>query len=299
MKPILGKLNNQWLLNLATNAVPYCSHVDAAVAYVTKKDHPFLVLCKKHRLVLTLYALLDDEGAIDPDVLEELLAWGPSQASPWLVKGNFHAKVIWWRGFGAYVGSANLTEKAWFSNIEAGIFYTEQELAEHGVGDALEGMFEYLAKNSHPVTEEVVAKLKRLRVARRDLAPQQSELRAEYDALLGHLSEHKGPVAVRPKGERKSTAARRFVEEWMQTLQLMRGLRNEFLSLNLRPVWVDGNAHPAVHFDQFLHAYYYTYVREAKFGSEGDEDDDDSGLAKVEASFQANRSKPAAALAGC
>ena len=42
--------------------------------------------------------------------MKELLAWGPSRAEARLVKGNFHAKVIWWRGFGAYVGSATIDD---------------------------------------------------------------------------------------------------------------------------------------------------------------------------------------------
>src|SRR5262249_14737528 len=50
---------------------------------------------------------------------------------------------------------------------------------------------------------------------------------------------------------------------------------------------------PALHFDQFLHAYYYDYVR----GGVGADDDEDlSGLDKVEASFTKNSANPASAL---
>jgi hypothetical protein len=79
----------------------------------------------------------------------------------------------------------------------------------------------------------------------------------------------------------------------MQTLQLMRGLSKEFSVLRLRPKWVDPNAHPAVHFDQFLHAYYYDYVRAVV---RANEDDDVSGLEKVNAFFNKHRSNPAEAL---
>lgn len=43
---------------------------------------------------------------------------------------KLHAKVIWWRGYGVYVGSANLTSAAWYNNIEAGVFFSESEIAE-------------------------------------------------------------------------------------------------------------------------------------------------------------------------
>jgi hypothetical protein len=295
MKVILGKLNKEWLRDLATEAVRFCSHVDAAVAYVTSRTHPLLAVCKEHQLRLTLYGLLDENGAVSPVVIKELLAWGPSRAEVRLVNGNFHAKVIWWRQFGAYVGSANLTEKAWGNNVEAGIFYTEHELLEYGIGDELEGMFEYLAEHSISATNEVVVKLQELAEERRSLDSHQKHLKAEFDKRFGHLAEHRGLTSVPPRGQRPNRAAQRFVAEWMQTLQLMRGLREEFVALGLRPTWVDDDAHPAVHFDQFLHAYYYDYVR-GGLGPNPDEDDESPGLDKVEASFRANRNNPAAAL---
>lgn len=96
-----------------------------------------------------------------------------------------------------------------------------------------------------------------------------------------------------PKGQKVNKALQRFSNEWMRTLQLMRGLANEFTALDLRPKWVRPDAHPAVHFDQFLHAYYYDYVRA---GSGPEEDEELSGLQKVEAGFVRNRANPAAAL---
>lgn len=293
MKAILGSLNKEWLANLATTAVPFCSQVDAAVAYVSDTNQPLLTTCKQHRLKLNLYGLLDEGGAVAPAVLKDLLNWGPSLAEVRLVKGNFHAKVIWWRGFGAYVGSANLTNKAWFNNLEAGVFFSEDELVENGVGADLDVMFDYLARHAIPVTREVVAKLQRLAEERRDLAEQQRVIKAKFDKEFGHLPDHRGLASVPPVGHKEDRAVQRFVKEWMQTLELMRGLRAEFTALDLRPPWVDADAHEAVHFDQFLHAYYYSYVRD---GAKSDDDEDLSSLERVEASFRVNRSDPAAAL---
>lgn len=293
MKLLLGKLNDELLLNLANRAAAFCSQVDAAVAYAEGFDHPLLKACKESGLRLVFYGLLDDGGAVGATFLRELLSWGPSKAEAHLVKGNFHPKVIWWRGFGAYIGSANLTHKAWFHNVEAGVFIDEAELATSGVGADLDEMFEHLAKHSIPVIDELVEKLEQLARERRPVSEQQAKVKAKFDQLFGHLPDNPGLVSVPAKGHKENKAQKTFVTEWMGTLQLMRGLAKEFVALRLRPKWVDGDAHPVMHFDQFLHAYYYDYVR----GGVGMEEDDDlSGLEKVDLFFKKHQANPAAAL---
>lgn len=293
MRIVLGKLNDELLINLALRAGAFCSQVDAAVAYADGSDHPLLKSCKDKGLRLTYYGLLDDQGAVGVPFLKELLSWGPSKSEVRLVKGHFHAKVIWWRGFGAYVGSANLTHKAWFNNVEAGIFFDEAELAESGTGDAIDDMFQHLAEHSIPVTNEIVEKLEKLAHERRPIYEHEAKLKARFGQLFGHLPDNPGLTVKPAKGHKENKRLKRFATEWMQTLQLMRGLAKEFGSFGLRPVWVDADAHPAVHFDQFLHAYYYDYVRG---GAGGDEEDDLSGLEKVEAFFTKHRANPGTAL---
>jgi hypothetical protein len=238
--------------------------------------------------------LLDETGAVAPSLLKELLSWGPTRASARLVKGHFHAKVIWWRGYGAYVGSANLTHKAWFNNIEAGVFLDEAELASSGVGDELDAMFDHLERVSVAVNDETVAKLEQLgRDRQRIIDGNATRLDAKFKELFGHLPDHTGLTVAPPKGHRENRRLTNFIKEWNETLQLMRGLAREFAGLRLRPRWVDADAHPAVHFDQFLHAYYYSYVRE-----EADEDDDESltSKQKVEQFFTKNQADTARAL---
>jgi hypothetical protein len=292
MKLVLGKLNDELLINLAIRAAPFTSQVDAAIAYADSKDHPLITSCKDKGLHLTFYGLLDQGGAVSPGLLRELLTWGPTRAEARLVKGHFHAKVIWWRGFGAYVGSANLTRKAWFNNIEAGTFFDEAELSATGVGAELDELFDHLAANSIPVTNEVVQKLDQLAQERRPLLDHQAKLKTKFGQLFGHLPDNPGLTVKPPKGHKENRALMNFSAEWMKTLQTMRGLAKDFFELQLRPRWVDADAHPAVHFDQFLHAYYYAYVRIV----EADDDEDLSGLEKVEAFFTKSRTNTAAAL---
>ena len=290
MKVVLGDLNDELLINIAAKAGSFCSRVDAAVAYAER--HKFFDLCKDQGLRLTFYGLLDEEGAVSPALVSELLAWGPSKVDCRLIKGNFHAKVIWWRGYGAYVGSANLTHKAWFHNVEAGIFFEETELLTNGLADGLDAMFDHLAAHHVSVTREVVEKLERLALERRSSRGQDERLRARFTDLFGNLPDNPALTVSPPKGHRENRALKTFASEWMRTLQTLRGLSEEFGRLALRPKWVRADAHPALHFDQFLHAYYYDYVR----GSPIEEDDELSGLDKVDVFFKQNRANPGATL---
>jgi PLD-like domain len=293
MRTVLGKLNGELLANLALQAGAFCSQVEAAVAYVGGPEHPLVKTCKEKGLRLVFYGLLDQDGAVSVPFLKELLSWGPSRAEVRLVKGHFHSKVIWWRGFGAYVGSANLTDKAWFNNIEAGIFFEEAELLSTGVGAQLDELFDHLARNSVSVTDEMIAKLEKLAQARRPLDAQAGKLKEAFNELFQNIPDNPGLIVKPAKGVKENQALKRFTSEWMATLQLMRGLIKEFSDLKLRPGWVAPGAHPAVHFDQFLHAYYYDYVRG---GIAQDDEDELSGIEKVEAYFKKHRGNPAGAL---
>lgn len=59
MNVILGKLNDELFVNIASRAAPFCSQVDAAVDYAGGNDHPLIKSCKERALRLTFYGLLD------------------------------------------------------------------------------------------------------------------------------------------------------------------------------------------------------------------------------------------------
>ena len=108
-------------------------------------------------------------------------------------------------------------------------------------------------------------------------------LRDKFGALFGDTQQHKGLTVIAPKGQKENIAQRNFVKEWTATLQLLRGLAKAFEALSLRPKWVARDAHPAVRFNQFLHAYYYVLIRG---GGSSDEDDEGSSVEKVERSHE-------------
>lgn len=285
MKVVMGELNGTRLLDLMNAATSKCSRVTAAVAYATQSS-PFFEHCLANKIFLDFIGLLDEDCAVGVGVLEKLLEAGPLAVNPRLIKGHFHSKIIWWHGHGAYIGSANLTASAWSSNVECGVFYEEDEILGTQIQVDLEAQFDYLRAASAPVTKELVAALRKLRPLEEFAYRAKEKVRNAFEQATKDIPDHKGLVAAA-----QPTAFTRFTVEWNDTLQLLRGLCRDFQRLNKRPGWVAQSANPTVHFDQFLHAYYYVRVR-------GEREDGESARAfdLVNRAYEKNRNNKEAAL---
>ena len=98
--------------------------IKAAVAYCNY--YKLFEYCKKHEIKLNYY------GRLDPSInlsLKNLKNFLTDDISIYIIGGTkFHPKVIWCYGYGAYIGSANLTKSAWEENIECGLWLTQKEL---------------------------------------------------------------------------------------------------------------------------------------------------------------------------
>lgn len=163
---------------------------------------------------------------------------------------HHHAKVIWWRGFGVYVGSANLTYSAWNSNVEAGCFFDESEIDSQFEGD-LQRLFVELDSNATMLTEE----LRDLMISR---ARALEAKKVPSDDFWKHPSIKQWPGLVhttpRKADDRRKAA---FLAEWHSTLQILRDI-GAAVSLDVnRPDWVSATSSPGAQADQFLHAHYY------------------------------------------
>lgn len=285
MKLVLGEVNGVWLQDLMQKAPATCTRVTAAVAYATA-NVPFFDHCLQNNRFLEFYGLLDEDQAVAIAVLEKLLAAGPLKASCRLVKGHYHPKVIWWHGYGVYIGSANLTHKAWSLNVECGVFYDEDEVLGTSVQTGLDMMLDRIRQISKPLDSNLITALKKLQPASNAADRERNKLKDQFDEATKTFLAHGGLTA--PKAGSKLSL---FAQEWEDTLHLLQGLRKEFIGMNLRPKWVSEEANDTVHFDQFLHAYYYVRVREK-------EDDDDSARSheRVERFFERNQADKARAL---
>lgn len=258
-------MNGVWLQNIMGEATTKCSRVTAAVAYASN-NNPFIDHCIKNELSLEYFGLLDEGQAVAVPILQKILDAGPLAVKCRLIKGHFHSKVIWWHGFGVYIGSANLTHSAWSSNVECGVFYEESEILGTDMKEDLEQQFNYLRANSSALTSELVKALKGLQNVDAEVQRAISKRESQFAQVTKDIPLHAGLAAIGPKVP--TTAFTQFTSEWSETLQLLRGLSKEFQDIARYPSWVSADAEPAVHFDQFLHAYYYVRVRDEKDDTE-------------------------------
>jgi phosphatidylserine/phosphatidylglycerophosphate/cardiolipin synthase-like enzyme len=77
-----------------------------------------------------------------------------------LIPDILHTKVIWWEGVGVYIGSANLSGRAWHSNIEAGVFIEQDEMEAQNLEEQLIGFFAELDAKATKLNETIYLPVK-------------------------------------------------------------------------------------------------------------------------------------------
>lgn len=248
MQLILGSINGNYLRNITERAAKDTDEVLAAVAYATDSDLLF-DWCWDHKIPLKFYGRLDENIAVSVPILEKFLSRRSANFECWLVQ-HHHAKVIWFRGVGVYIGSANLTSKGWYNNIEAGCFFSDQEI-DDVMANELIYMFDIIRSKSTPLTEEVVVEMES---RSRDL----NFGRVDSGAFL------KSPSFVTWSGlvytgQKSATSRQRdnFLKEWHATLQYIRDIGIRVSAPENRPFWIGESVPTGAQADQFLHAYYY------------------------------------------
>ena len=213
MRLIMGGINGQYLRNITENCACDTEEVLAAVAYATDASLLF-EWCWGHRIPLKFYGRLDDSVAVSVPILTSFLSRKSPSYLCRLVQ-HHHAKVIWWRGVGAYIGSANLTSSAWHKNVEAGCFFPEAEIT-HEMGEDLFQLFKTLDAYSTPLTEELLQEMRQR--SRAVVAPNPNDFwkSPSFKTWSGLVQTATQPA--RDKGRQD------FLEEWHSTLQELRDI---------------------------------------------------------------------------
>jgi len=258
MKLIAGGLNGQYLAELQMHGISKTSSVKVAVAYAS--SDPILCQdCRKSNIKLTFWGRYDRSVPVTTAILQRFLDRKSPNYVCKLVPDIFHAKVIWWEGYGAYVGSANLTDSAWFGNIEMGIFLTDSEIVAYGLEEELNDFFEQLDNHSFPLTWEIYRQLCELEKKNHEI---DRSMQRHFDDFEKHRIVP--PLTRLTRITRKSSFERRrekFLVEWHDTLQILRDVAQRVSETGYRPKWVGGDVPTGVQADQFLHAYYYANVK--------------------------------------
>lgn len=250
------------LSDVLRQAMPVTKRVQAAVAYVSRPEHALFDACLWENKPLELWARHDATLATSPEVMGRFL----TQASPnfvcYLIGSHYHPKVIWWHGYGVYIGSANLTPSAWGGNVEAGILLREDELDADDLRSELQAFFEDLHELGTQLTREIYEDAVRHRDSISDF------LRAK-EAATHHFRSLKSFASLQEKSLSEIVSKRdpnkklhSFRKEWDAALQHLRDLQAIVAVPHNRPAWVPAQAPAAIQVDQFLHAVYYTRVRQ-------------------------------------
>ncbi len=253
MKLVLGGVNGLYLRGILENASDEVERVDAAVAYATSEDLLF-DWCWNRNVPLRFWGRFDEAVPVAVPILKRFLDRRAARYSCKLVRA-FHPKVIWWRGYGAYIGSANLTQAAWYNNVEAGIFLTEEELEDSGQALELDRLFAKIDAEASPLTKELYELLERRSL---ELQRRRREHKDADDAFLATDLVKKFDGLTRVSTAAASSQARdEFLQEWIATLQTIRNIADLVGSPEFRPNWVAADAPLGAQADQFLHAHYY------------------------------------------
>ena len=100
--------------------------ISASIAFT--QDDTLMKICNKKKIHLDWWGLFNSDISSKLEIVKDAIKSPYIKFFPF--PKLFHSKLIWFHGYGVYIGSHNLTENAMYNNIEAGVFIPEDELTE-------------------------------------------------------------------------------------------------------------------------------------------------------------------------
>lgn len=264
---VLNGINGRYPREICDNALPECDLVEAAVAYASKEDLLF-EWCWTNKVPLRFWGRFDDSVPVGPRILKLFLDRRSPNFQCKLLT-HFHAKVIWWHGVGAYIGSANLSDPAWHGNIEAGCFFDEGDMVAAGVDLELRTFFAEVDSKASPLTEELYKTIVARQLEIDKIADQDRDNRKRFASTL-HVRAWNGLVNVTRKTA-ETRGKEQFLKEWASTLQILRDIGTRVSTDEFRPNWIQSDVPTGAQADQFLHAHYYSRVIDEQRRSRSEE----------------------------
>lgn len=277
MKLVANGLNKQFFRSLLPPSGTELDGVVAAIAYGDDRTE-LLQHCINNKYRLDIWMRYDHTVPVSPGFLSKLLSSAKNNVFCKLVPDSLHSKIIWWKGYGAYIGSANLTDRAWNSNIEAGVFFSESDLSNSGMVEQLTEFFDNLESLDvcFDLNETIIEEQKSFLELNKKRRKEENE----------RVTKRSIPVweGVSFSDDRKSKDKIKdsFRKEWESTLSTIKHIASQIK--DFRPIWIDVDTPVFWQVDQFLHAYYYNQVKQH------------NNTYPYEEYYQANRKDPQSAL---
>lgn len=111
MKFIGNKINNNYLESILPGELVEVDSVKAAVAY-GGGESKLLQNCLRYKRRLDIWMRYDHIVPVKIPLLRKLLSHLGQNIFCYQVTDILQAKVIWWKRYGTYIGSANLIDRA-------------------------------------------------------------------------------------------------------------------------------------------------------------------------------------------
>jgi hypothetical protein len=269
MKLIANHLNGVYLEDFLRHADnSKLEGIDLAVAWVTKMDEVF-ELAHRQDVPLRLWAVVDGKGFPNLNVVRKFVESRRTDWQLFLTRNFFHPKLMWFRGVGAYVGSANLTDGGLISNAECGFWLPGEDLIQDGWDVPFSQMFSKLNESNRfqEATTEDLQTLLDLQKRRPLLNNAEKEFKKHEDKLLERFKGKDSPLR---EGRRpgKDDARLQFANEWDSVSTILRKMRDYFAERRESwPDWVSREAHPSVVQDQATEWWWKEHCRKGKKSS--------------------------------
>jgi len=259
MKLVAGHLNNVLLESLHATHTPHASAIVVAVAYADGHFLPFIQKAIDHKVPLTFYGRYDESLPVKEPVIDWFLKnkWITS-VQCLLVADYYHPKIIWWKGRGIYIGSANMTKRAWFDNVELGTFFDEDDIQKNGLQPQLESIVDQIHARAHPINESLLESMKQMSDADKEVTKARKAQGIEFSkkrwirpgrpltgAMPGALSSARAMTGKQFSDEQLRNRARAYMDQLAALLTLP----------GRRPTWMPEEIPAVLQVDQFLYAY--------------------------------------------
>lgn len=262
--------------------------IHAAIAY-TKSDL-LINTCINNKIQLDWWGLFDSKESTSYEIVKKAISSELVRFYPFAE--YFHPKVIYFEGYGLYIGSANMTHSALYNNVEAGIFIEFKEMTEIHLKEVIE-FFQFLRESCIPATEEDLEKINQFLESsifdKEAINKYESQIEESFEDHLGHLFLLK-PGVRDNSGDKENKIDKKkliFLQEWRETQNYISNVKKVMIEKCIQPHWIDKKADPTIITDQLLHAYYYSFVLEGN--------EEGKSIEKVKRNYDKNKHDPSKA----